>query len=458
MNTNSADYTRDYLLTCAKRLIRDNLGVHVQREELLIIADEVGLPVAEYVVEAADQLGIGHLITYVPTATQRRFADGLDLSLTLEGAINNADAVLNCVTDRADCTRFRRAIINQLTPRKRIGHMPGASLDVLALAGGDLPALVKRCQELAQSLAQGQRLELCTFDSRDNAYQLTLDLGCWERMPVISDGKIEMGAWGNVPSGETCIAPLEGTANGQVVINGAVPSHVITPGEEIVIGFEAGRAVSFKASDETALDILRRTQLDWAREQGDENWNHLGEVGIGVNSGVGRLTGVELIDEKKAGTAHIALGDSIPFGGLVSSLIHCDLIIDAPTLLIDDLVILERGQWRLNVSDWCIEYDQIGVPEDWESLIRGASLTDLPVEVHEGELRRLWQAGSGRSDYYPVGCSKTARLAAQVYYILNNHGAAMSISQLLASWGPQASNLLCQVLKVMEQHKVVLLD
>lgn len=448
----NTDATLHYLLNCARHLIQDNLGV--RHEELLIITDKSGLPVAEYVAEAADQLNVGHLIAFVPIATQRRFPDDGHLSLTLEGAIRSADTILSCVTDEASCTPFRRAIISRLTPRKRLGHMPGASLDMLTLAGGDLPALIRRCRELALALAQGKRLELLSFDANGKAHRLTLALGGWDRMPIVSSGKIERGAWGNVPSGETCIAPLEGTAEGQVVISGAVPGHVITPGEEIVITFRAGRAVSFRADDETALDLLQRRQLDWARAQGDENWNHLGEVGIGVNDGVGRLTGVELIDEKKAGTAHIALGDSTVFGGLLGSLIHVDLIIDAPTLLVDGRPILEKGEWRLKADEWCIKHQQVQVPPGWEQSIGRIYLTGA-AQVHEGVLQRAWREESGRIDFFLVGCPETARLAARVYNLLKDATTPVAMSQLSAAWGSQSPRVLYQVLKIMAQHKVV---
>ena len=53
------------------------------------------------------------------------------------------------------------------------------------------------------------------------------DIGGWDRLPVASDGIIRDGAWGNVPSGETYIAPMEGTAEGQVLINGSIPGLVL---------------------------------------------------------------------------------------------------------------------------------------------------------------------------------------------------------------------------------------
>jgi aminopeptidase len=55
----------------------------------------------------------------------------------------------------------------------------------------------------------------------------------------------------------------------------------------------------------------------------------LGELGIGTNVGVDRATGSTLLDEKMAGTVHLALGRSYPeTGGQNESAVHWDLICD----------------------------------------------------------------------------------------------------------------------------------
>jgi aminopeptidase len=61
----------------------------------------------------------------------------------------------------------------------------------------------------------------------------------------------------------------------------------------------------------------------------DPGARYLGELGIGTNSGIDRATGSTLLDEKIAGTVHLALGRSYPeTGGKNSSALHWDLICD----------------------------------------------------------------------------------------------------------------------------------
>ena len=55
----------------------------------------------------------------------------------------------------------------------------------------------------------------------------------------------------------------------------------------------------------------------------------LGELGLGLNSGIDRFTGSILYDEKIGGTVHLALGQSYPeTGGVNASALHWDLIVD----------------------------------------------------------------------------------------------------------------------------------
>jgi len=66
----------------------------------------------------------------------------------------------------------------------------------------------------------------------------------------------------------------------------------------------------------------------------DEGARRVGELGIGTNEGVDRVTGNVLFDEKAAGTVHVALGDAlsecVPDDRTGNeSAVHADLIRDA---------------------------------------------------------------------------------------------------------------------------------
>jgi aminopeptidase len=151
---------------------------------------------------------------------------------------------------------------------------------------------------------------------------------------INSDGKR------NMPSGEVFTGPIEDSANG--TIRFTVPSSprgVEVSGVELT--FEDGQVV--KARAERGDDYLQ------AALAGDPGSRFLGELGIGTNAGIDRATGSILLDEKIAGTVHLALGRSYPeTGGTNSSALHWDLICDlreGGRLLADGQMLNENGSF-----------------------------------------------------------------------------------------------------------------
>jgi aminopeptidase len=124
----------------------------------------------------------------------------------------------------------------------------------------------------------------------------------------------------NMPSGEVFTGPLEDSANGTVRFTvPSSPRGVEVNGVELT--FLDGRVTGFSA--ERGQDYL---EAALATDAGARN---LGELGIGTNVGIDRPTGTILLDEKIAGTVHLALGRSYrETGGRNSSALHWDLICD----------------------------------------------------------------------------------------------------------------------------------
>ena len=142
----------------------------------------------------------------------------------------------------------------------------------------------------------------------------------------------------NMPSGEVFTGPHEGSATG--VIRFDVPSN--RRGAEVAgveLKFAQGEVVAARADvgDEhlqAALGI-------------DAGARFLGELGIGTNTGIDRATGSTLLDEKIAGTVHLALGNSYPeTGGTNDSALHWDLICDlrkGGRVTVDGDVVIQDG-------------------------------------------------------------------------------------------------------------------
>jgi aminopeptidase len=183
----------------------------------------------------------------------------------------------------------------------------------------------------ARQAALVQRLS-AAGEIRIEAEGTDVRLGVKGRTWINSDGHH------NMPSGEVFTGPLERSANGTIRFTVPTgPRGVTVTGVELT--FRDGEVVA--ASAERGDDYLHAALAT------DDGARFLGELGIGTNAGIDRATGHILLDEKMAGTVHLALGRSYPeTGGTNVSALHWDLICDlrdGGLLSADGEAVVERG-------------------------------------------------------------------------------------------------------------------
>jgi aminopeptidase len=172
---------------------------------------------------------------------------------------------------------------------------------------GAWQALRERQAELIDRLSSAHTIRI-------EAEGTDLSLEVTGRTWLNSDGRR------NMPSGEVFTGPLERSANGTVRFTIPTgPPGVTVTGVELT--FSDGEVVGAHAERGDAY-----LQAALATDAGSR---FLGELGIGTNTGIDRPTGHILLDEKMAGTVHLALGRSYPeSGGQNLSALHWDLICD----------------------------------------------------------------------------------------------------------------------------------
>jgi aminopeptidase len=167
-----------------------------------------------------------------------------------------------------------------------------------------------RQEGLVQRLSAGREVRI---QAEGTDLRLRVDGRRW----INSDGRR------NMPSGEVFTGPREDSATGTVRFT--IPSN--SRGmevEDVELTFESGEVVSARA--DRGEEYLRSALAT------DAGARFLGELGIGTNPGIDRPTGSTLLDEKIAGTVHLALGRSYPeTGGTNTSALHWDLVCDLRT-------------------------------------------------------------------------------------------------------------------------------
>lgn len=176
--------------------------------------------------------------------------------------------------------------------------------------------MAKRTKKIAQRINKSENIEV----KIPNGTYLTLSKK--GRKARADTGIITtLGTSSNLPAGEAFFAPLEGTANGKLILEWAPTRKLKKP---IVLYVKNGRVKEIQGS-EKYVDYLKTKLLERA-----ENAN-IAELGIGTNDKASRPDNI-LESEKILGTIHIALGDNSSFGGKVRTPFHQDFVFFNPTL------------------------------------------------------------------------------------------------------------------------------
>ena len=74
----------------------------------------------------------------------------------------------------------------------------------------------------------------------------------------------------------------------------------------------------------------------------DDQMANLAEVSVAFNPN-GTICAVPMETESARGTAHVALGNSIAYGGRVNAVAHLDCVMRDATLELDGAVVMSEG-------------------------------------------------------------------------------------------------------------------
>ncbi len=238
-----------------------------------------------------------------------------------------ADAVLAPTVQSLSHTAARKAASEAGV---RIGTLPGVTEDMLTrLMTGDLEEVRRRGWAVVSALNSGSEVRITCRHGSD------LRLGIEGRLAIVDAGELSSrGAFGNLPCGEGFIAPVEGTAEGTLVVDGSIAGVGLldTP---ISLTVREGHLTDTTGSEGAAL-------MELLSVHGEDGTN-VAELGIGTNEEA-ILTGNILEDEKILGTCHVAFGASAAIGGTVQVPVHLDCVVLEPTVEIDGEAIVSGGE------------------------------------------------------------------------------------------------------------------
>lgn len=312
----------EQLIKVSKNVLKSCLGLK-EKELFLVVTDDVKRNLAESVYEAGKQLGAEAMLV----AMKEREKSGQEPPPPIAQAMEQSNVVI-CITEHS--LTHTQARKNATAAGARLATMPGITEDMFleGAISADYSKVKELTEEMTTVLTKGHYVRI-----EKDGYSLNFSIK--GRKGISSTGMyLNPGESGNLPSGEAYIAPIEGTAFGQILIDGSL-AGIGKLESPLLLTIEKGRIV--KAEGQAANQLLQVLGNRCGRE--------LGEFGIGTNDKA-RITGVVLEDEKVYGTIHIAFGSNNTFGGTIVAGVHIDGVVKKPSVFIDDQLIIDNGKLK----------------------------------------------------------------------------------------------------------------
>ena len=309
----------------ARKIVRTLMNVK-EGENVCIVTDTNKIDVAK--VMMAEAISAGAIVSLCVMEPQDY--NGQEPPPPIAAAMKASDVSFSPTTMAISHTRAR---LEAREAGNRHCLMANFTLDILTSGGlnADLEAVRGNVEKLAKLFGQARTIRYTSPAGTDITAQIK------GRRPNAYHGFAhEPGTYSICQCQEANISPIEGTAEGTIVIDAAVAGWLLIKNQPIVIHVEKGRIVEIEGGKEA--EILRKHLA----MKDDDNIYSIAEFGVGLNPEC-RLIGSVLEDEGVLGTAHIGIGSNITLGGEVHAAGHEDLMIWEPCIELDGKVV-QRGK------------------------------------------------------------------------------------------------------------------
>ena len=296
-------------------------------EKLLIVTDSELYDIAKMFFDGAKQITNDVKFINIPIPK----VNGTEPSEDVAKEMLNYDAELLITSKSLSHTKARK---NASDKGARIVTMPGITVGTIKRTIDiDYSKLEKLHKKIADVMDKGEYVRIKTTLGTNISFSIN-DRKSFGRDSGLFTRK---GAFGNLPTGEIFIAPVEGTANGTFIADASF-AGIGKLEKPIKIYVENGSVVKIEGDKAEVLDGVLDSVGKEAR--------NIAEFGIGTNDKA-KITGNILEDEKVIGTCHIALGNNAGFGGKINVQLHLDGIIKKPTIWVDNKKIMENGKFLI---------------------------------------------------------------------------------------------------------------
>ena len=331
VESQAASVTRDQMMKGARKLVSVSADVQ-PGESVLIVADGPLQSIAEVLAAAVVEKGAEPVIAVI----RQRGVDATEPPAAVAAAMKSSDVIFSAVSISITHTQ---AVKDALAAGARAIALTAFTEDMLVSGGIDADFVQVRedCRTVGDRLSGAKIARITSAAGTDLTFSVEM------RRVNVMPGIVGRGELSPVPNAEVNVSPVEGTANGTLVVDASIPYLGIgLLKQPIRFTVRDGMITDIEGGDPEQVEKLRSA---W-QEQADPNVYNIAEMGIGMNP-MCRFKGLMLEDEGVLGSIHIGTGTNITLGGTVKARSHYDLIMKAPTLILDGEVLIQDGQIKI---------------------------------------------------------------------------------------------------------------
>lgn len=310
------------------RVLDTCLGV--QRDERVVVLTDPGTDpaVVAGLVDGIRERRAVPLVRHLPEIP----TPGAEPPAAIAAELASAAAGIELTTAFIGSSRARQEANRQGT---RYLSMPAVTADTFRLGGPydvDFDAIAVTTLRLARAWEEADTYRIVTPGGTDLSGYVTGRKG-----RALTGVAREPGAYMAPPDIETGTAPVELSSNGTAVIDADFlfmgPGPVSSPA---ILEIKDGVLVATEGDDASRLtEVIARAD--------DPRMTNLAEVAVGLNP-QGSVCSVPMETESTKGSAHIAFGNSIAYGGTVDAPAHLDCVMRDATVLLDGVPRIVAGE------------------------------------------------------------------------------------------------------------------
>lgn len=300
-----------------------------KNEKILVVSDNIKSEIGKAIHNNALRLGYNSLYVEIKAGIY----NGEEPSDEIAELMQKFDVVFCPTLKSLTHTDARR---NASALGVRIATFPGITKDIMIRGlNADYNKIAKLSVKLKNILEKGKHIRVTSKLGTDISFSIE------GRTSFASKGLFhKKGESGNLPTGETFLAPVEGTANGVFIVDGSFAGLGLIKNANIKLFVKDGFVTKIEGG--TYAKKLKTMLNKFGKLA-----HNIAEFGIGTNESA-KLSGIILEDEKVLGTVHIAVGNNKSMGGTVGVPLHLDGVIKKPDVYLDGKLLMKEGKLLFN--------------------------------------------------------------------------------------------------------------